>query len=137
MADHKHTIREFYAAICAGTDRHVIPPLLCEDFQLRGSLGPTHRGHKGFGHYMDFVRNALGNYRCEIVEMIAEDNKVYARMLYSGTHQGELFGFAPTHARIQWDGVAVFAFKLDKIAELWVLGDVHHVIKQLSPYLER
>ena len=85
---------------------------------------------------MDFIRNALGKYRCEIVDIIAEDNKVYARMLYSGIHQGELFGYAPTHGKLKWDGVAVFTFENSKIAELWVLGDVHCVIKQLTRYIE-
>jgi predicted ester cyclase len=136
MAQHKETVRKFYDAIWNNADESVIPELLDENFSMRGSLGPSHRGHKGFRLYIDFIRNALGNYRCEIVDMVEEGDKVTARMQYCGIHQGELFGYAPTHGKIKWDGVALFTFSGDKIIEVWVLGDVHSVIKQLSRYLE-
>ncbi len=135
MQNHKEAVRKFYDAIWNNDEKSIIPELLSEDFSFRGSLGPKHRGHKGFIQYMDFIRSALGNYRCEIIDMVAEDNKLYARMLYSGVHKGELFGYAPTHGKIKWDGVAVFTFDQGKIAELWVLGDVHDVILQLTRYM--
>lgn len=136
MQNHKETVQKFYDAIWNNDDKSVIPELLSDDFAFRGSLGLEQRGHKGFSLYMDFIRRALGNYRCEIIDMISEGDKLYARMLYSGVHQGELFGYAPTHGKIKWDGIAVFRFEDGKIAELWVLGDVHSVIKQLARYLD-
>lgn len=136
MSRQKEIVRKFYDAIWNNADKTVIPELLTEDFTMRGSLGIAQQGgHHGFVTYMDFVRRALGNYRCEIIEMVEEDNRLYARMLYSGVHQGELFGYAPTHGKIKWDGVAVFTFAEGRIADLWVLGDVHSVIKQISRYL--
>lgn len=136
MHDHKETVRKFYDAIWNKADKTIIPELLCEDFAFRGSLGLMQRGHAGFANYMDLIRSALGEFRCEIVDMVSEENKVYARMLYSGIHQGELFGYAATHARIKWDGVAIFTFSDGRISELWVLGDVHGVMKQLARYVE-
>ncbi|OIQ69030.1 aklanonic acid methyl ester cyclase AcmA [mine drainage metagenome] len=136
MENHKESVRKFYDAIWNNNEKSIIPELLSEDFVFRGSLGLVQRGHKGFAIYMDFVRSALANYRCEIVDMVAEGDKLYARMLYTGVHQGELFGYAPTHGKIKWDGVAVFTFENGKITELWVLGDVQNVIRQLSRYLD-
>lgn len=136
MHQHKETVRKFFDAIWNNADKAVIPDLLCEDFSFRGTLGHMQRGHAGFALYMDFIRRALGNYRCEIVDMVAEDDRIYARMSYSGIHRGELFGYAPTHGKLKWDGVAVFTFRDGKIAELWVLGDLHSVMKQLARYLE-
>lgn len=137
MSQQKEIVLRFYDAIWNNADKSVIHELLTEDFILRGSLGQSqHRGLRGFELYMDFIRRALGNYRCEVVEMVEEGNKLYARMLYSGVHRGELFGYGPTHGKIKWDGVAVFTFADNRIAELWVLGDVHSVIKQLSRYIE-
>ncbi|MEZ0225138.1 MAG: ester cyclase [Methylophilaceae bacterium] len=135
MQNRKETVRKFYDAIWNNADKTVIPDLLTEDFLFKGSLGLMQRGHAGFSNFMDQVRSAIGEYRCEIVDMVAEDNKVYARMLYSGTHRGELFGYAATHGKIKWDGVAIFTFSDDKIAELWVLWDVNDVMKQLSRYV--
>ena len=136
MHNHKETVRKFYEVIWNNDDKSLIPELLSENFNFRGSLGLSQRGHRGFSLYMDFVRCALGNYRCEIVDMIAEGDKLYARIQYSGGHQGELFGYAPTHGKIKWEGVAAFTFENGKISEIWVLGDLHNVIKQLARYLE-
>jgi len=133
--DHKVTVRKFYEAIWNNADKTVIPELLDESFAMRGSLGLVQHGHKGFSSYMDFIRGTLGEYRCDIVEMVAEGNKVYARMLYTGIHRGELFGYEATHTKLKWDGIAVFTFAGDKIAEIWVLGDVHSVMQQLARHV--
>ena len=135
MQNHKEIVRNFYDAIWNNADKTVIPDLLTEDFLFRGSLGLMQRGHDGFANFMDQVRAALGEYRCDIVDMAAEGNKGFARMLYSGGHRGDLFGYAATHARIKWDGVAIFTFRDGKISELWVLWDVNDVMKQLARFV--
>jgi steroid delta-isomerase-like uncharacterized protein len=135
MSDHKETVRRFYEAIWNSADKEMIPQLLHEDIAFRGSLGLMQHGHAGFAGYLDFVRHALGDYRCEIVEMVAENDKVYARMAYSGVHRGDLFGYAATNTKLKWDGIAIFTFSDGKIAELWVLGDVHNVMRQLSRHV--
>jgi hypothetical protein len=53
----------------------------------------------------------------EIEEVISQGNKAFARLTYRGTHQGGLFGIAPTRRRIEYAGAAVFKFRGDKIAE--------------------
>lgn len=135
MCDHKEIVRKFYGAIWNNADKAIISELLSENFSFRGSLGLIQHGHAGFITYMDFIRNALGEYRCEIVDMVAEGNKVYARIRYSGIHQGDLFGYSATHARLEWDGVAAFTFADGSILEIWVLGDIHCVMKQLAKYV--
>lgn len=135
MQGNKETVRKFYDAIWNNADKTVIPELLTEDFLFRGSLGLMQRGHIGFANFMDQIRAAIGEYRCDIVDMVAEDERVCARILYSGIHRGDLFGYAATHGKIKWDGVALFHFRDGKIAELWVLWDVHDVMKQLARYV--
>ena len=135
MQSHKEIVRKFYDAIWNNADKAVIPDLLTEDFLFKGSLGLMQRGHDGFANFMDQIRAALGEYRCDIVDMITENDKVYARMLYSGVHRGDLFGYAATHAKIKWDGVAIFTFSDGKISELWVLWDVNDVMKQLARFV--
>lgn len=135
MQDHKAIVRRFYEIIWNRDDRSIIPELLHEDFTMRGSLGLVKAGHAGFSNYIDFIRNALDKYHCEIVDMVEEGNKLYARIVYSGIHKGELFGYAPTYARLQWDGIAAFTFSDGKISDIWVLGDVHGVRMQLARYV--
>ncbi len=56
--------------------------------------------------------------------MISKGDKASARLKYRGTHRGELFGIAPTGKLARYAGAAVFTFRGDQIAEVWVLGDI-------------
>jgi steroid delta-isomerase-like uncharacterized protein len=131
------TIRElvasFYADIWNEGDLSAVPTLLREDFTFRGSLGAERTGHDGFAAYVTMVRGALADYRCDVLDLVAEDQRAFARMRFSGLHVGEFLGFAPTGRRIEWLGAALFTMGEDgRIADLWVLGDVATLTAQLE-----
>lgn len=135
MENYKDIVNSFYECLWNKVDMALIPSLLHEDVSFRGSLGMVKQGHKGFALYMDFISQALGNYYCKIIDIAAEGEKVWARVNYAGEHRGELFGYAATHAKLKWEGVAIFTFKEGKIVDIWVLGDINGVMKQLSRYV--
>jgi predicted ester cyclase len=135
MNNYKEMVCNFYESLWNKPDKELIPHLLHEDVTFRGSLGMVKQGHKGFAHYMDFISHALGNYHCKVIDLALEEDKVWARVNYAGEHLGELFGYAATHAKLKWEGVAIFTFKEGKIADIWVLGDINGVMKQLSRYV--
>ena len=81
---------------------------------------------------LDFVQRAFPDFTNEIEELISGGDKAFARLTYRGTHQGELFDIAATGRRIQYAGAAVFRFRGDKIAEVWVLGDIFGLMSQLQ-----
>ena len=132
MHNHRAIIQAFYEEIWNKHDTSKISELLQADCTFRGSLGHEQHGREGFAAYVDFVHAALGDYRCEIQEVIAEGNKAFARMQFSGVHRGEFFGYPPTGKRVEWAGAALFTFAGEQIAALWVLGDVHGLLQQLA-----
>ncbi len=132
MISEKELVQKFYDLIWNRHDKTAIPEILHESLEFRGSLGLDKTGHAGFIEYLDMVHEALGEYRCTIVEMVAERSRVFARMRFSGVHQGEFLGFRPTNRQVAWEGAALFGFKDRKISDIWVLGDVHALERQLS-----
>jgi predicted ester cyclase len=55
------------------------------------------------------------------------------RLRYSGTHQGAIFGAAPSGERIAYAGAAFFSFDADgRILRAWVLGDLLALLRQLG-----
>jgi predicted ester cyclase len=125
-------VESFYADIWNRHDKSKIPTLLCADFVFRGSLGQARTGHNGFASYVDSVHAALADYRCDILDLVIEEPKAFARMRFSGIHRGELFGFQPTGKPVEWAGAALFTFSGDRVADLWVLGDVHGLLQLLG-----
>jgi steroid delta-isomerase-like uncharacterized protein len=122
----------FYEEIWNQGNLTAIPDICHHEMSFRGSLGDRKHGHEGFADYVTYVRGALGDYRCHIEETVAEGNRVFARMLFTGTHQGEFLGYAPTRKTLTWAGAALFTIEADRIANLWVLGDLHGLVAQLS-----
>ena len=132
MSFEKELVERFYEIIWNKHDKGAIPDILHESFQFRGSLGLKKQGHSGFSEYLDMVHAALSNYRCEILEMVAEPFKVFAKMRFSGIHKAKFMGFHPSNRKVTWDGAALFYFRDEKISEVWVLGDLKSLESQLS-----
>jgi predicted ester cyclase len=102
------------------------------DFTFLGSLGPELRGHEQFAGYVDIVTGALGQYTSDILDMVEEGNKVWAKLRYHGYHRGELLGKPPTGRHVWWYGTPLFTFESGKVRDLWILGDVHGLLTRLS-----
>jgi predicted ester cyclase len=125
-------IERFYLEMWNRFDKTIIPDILTENVRFRGSLGQSKKGHAEFGEYIDFIQRAFPDFHNEIEEIISEGDRAFAKLTFRGTHRGELFGIAPTGRHIQYSGAAVFKFSGDRIAEVWVLGDIHGLISQME-----
>ncbi len=128
---HKDQVKKFYEVLWDDHNKDEIPQVLHENFTFRGSLGQKKQGHAGFAEYVDMVHKALGEYKCQIEELVAEADKVFAKMTFTGIHRDELMGFKPSQKRVRWNGCALFTFEGELIKDLWVLGDLKNLEEQL------
>ena len=63
---------------------------------------------------------------------VSEGNKVFAKLTFTGIHQGEFMGYPPTQQRVSWNGCALFTFDGERITDVWVLGDLKNLEEQLA-----
>jgi predicted ester cyclase len=131
--DHEHVIARFYNDMWNRFDTNILPDIVSPTLQFRGSLGQTRVGIEQFIEYVTFVQTFAPDFHNSVVDTISDDHRTFARLTYTGTHQGELFGIAPTGHRFEYAGAAIFAFDHNLISNLWVLGDIHGLIQQLAP----
>jgi predicted ester cyclase len=117
-------VEAFYSRIWNDGDLTATPDLLTTGFCFRGSLGLETQSSDAFENYVRSVRSALTPYHCEILDCVAEGNKAFAKMRFSGVHVAPFRGFQPSGKPVQWLGTALFEFERDRIASLWVLGDL-------------
>ena len=99
---------------------------------MRLSLGVDRHGHEGLAEYVREVTGALSDYRCEIETLVAEGERAFAKMRFTGRHTGPFLGFAATGAEIAWAGAALFDTADGRIRSLWVLGDLAGLTVQLE-----
>lgn len=106
--------------------------LLSPSVRFHGSVGVSVEGVEGFRGYMRLIQAAFPDFHNTIEEMVAEGDRVAARLTYHGTHRGVIFGVQPTGRTIQYDGLALFRISDGKVAEGYVLGNVIHLLVQLG-----
>jgi steroid delta-isomerase-like uncharacterized protein len=127
----KDLVRRYYEALWNRWDFALADELIAEPVVFRGSLGISVQGRERFKEYMRTVRRAFPDFHNRIEELIAENDRVAARLTYTGTHQGAVLGISPTGRRVSYAGMALFRVVENRIAEGWVLGDVHGLVQQL------
>ncbi|MFV1961164.1 MAG: ester cyclase [Acidimicrobiia bacterium] len=130
---HLDLIDRFYNDMWNGFDKSVFADILDPDIRFRGSLGQVKVGFEEFGEYVDFIQTFSPDFHNEVVMTITEGNKTFARLTYTGTHEGEVFGVPPTGRHFEYAGAAVFTIGDSRILEVWVLGDIYGLIRQLEP----
>jgi steroid delta-isomerase-like uncharacterized protein len=129
----KALVERFYDVVWNKADERAAREILDPSFVFRASLGPELRGPDGFIAYLRSVHAALENFICTVEDMIATEDRAAARMRFRGVHRAKFFGVEATGREITWNGAAFFAARDGRIAELWVLGDVEAVMRQLMP----
>ncbi|HEV2385914.1 MAG TPA: ester cyclase [Candidatus Acidoferrales bacterium] len=129
----KALIRRYYDELWNAWRFDVAAQLLDPEIHFRGSLGRMVEGLEGFLGYMKHVQAAFPDFHNSIEECVAEPDCVAARLLFTGTHRGEIFGVAPTGRRVRYSGAGLFHLRGGRIADAWVLGDLAGLLLQLRP----
>lgn len=113
-------------------NKDIMTDILDENVSFRGSLGVEKKGFDGLSEYIDFIRDAFPDFQNEIELIITEKDTSFAKLRYTGTHKGEVFGIQPTNRKVEYSGSAIFTFKNGKIVDIWVLGDIYGLMNQLK-----
>lgn len=132
MLDYKSLVRRFYSELWNAWSVRALEELISPDIVFHGSIGTAVKGIEEFRQYVNRIRSAFPDFHNHIEELIAEGAKVAAKLTYTGTHQGELFGFPGTGRKITYPGLAIFEFNEGKIVRGYVLGNTESLKRQLA-----
>jgi predicted ester cyclase len=98
---------------------------LLEELFAPELVGPVRQADTSF-------RAAFPDWREEIVDLVAEGDKVAARFRCSGTFQGEFMGAAPNGRRQEVDEVYFLRVRDGRFVEYWGLEDNLTRLRQLG-----
>ena len=97
-------------------------------FPLAGSqAGPGARRRL----YETFLQ-AIPDARAEVLDILAQGDKVVILDRFGGTHQGEFFGRPGTGDRIEWMAIHIYTIRDGKIVEDAVMTDALAIVQQLG-----
>jgi predicted ester cyclase len=117
----KAVIRRLVAEVLNGGRLEVIDELYTSE------LAPAAR------RWIAPFRASFPDVHMEVVELIAEGDKVVGRFTCSATHLGDWLGHAPTGRRFERvDEVGIFQVRDGRIAHAWSLEDSLSRLRQLG-----
>ena len=110
----------------------VIDEMYATDFVSHGSGGEDIRGIKNVKKSTSEEFSAFPDLHFTIDDMVAEGDKVAARITMTGTHKGEYMGAPPTNKKIRIKAITIERFAGGKIVEEWGMADTLSLMQQLG-----
>ncbi len=128
VEEHKALVRRFFDEIVNGGNFAVADEIFASTFP--GGLEPIKAT-------ASMWRTAFPDLQISIEAMIAEGDKVVARLTIRGTHRDELKSqllgtIAPTGRQATWTGIDIFRIAGGRIAERWNERDLVGLLQQLG-----
>ena len=131
LEQNKAIVLQFYKAF----DRQDIElgrKLMSADIIASGLDTNPLKGYDAVMQYGAMMFAAFPDGRHILEEVIAEGDRVVTRGIFTGTHQGELMGIAPTGKQVNFSVIHIDRLKNGKIIEHWGQGDVRALMQQLG-----
>jgi len=89
-------------------------------------------GREGLKQLIAMGINAFPDWYETVEDIIAEGDKVWVLLTYTGTHKGEFMGLAPTGKKIESKAVDIYRIVDGKLAEYWNVTDNLNIFKQVG-----
>lgn len=119
----RRLVHRFYDQFWNGRDYDVAERLMAPSGVMHGTLGSSRRGPDGLVDYAQRMMDAFPDFQSRIDELIVERDRAAARVSWSGTHRGEVFGCPATGRRVRYECVVLFHVARGRITEVDVYGD--------------
>jgi steroid delta-isomerase-like uncharacterized protein len=132
IEENKMVIRRHFEEIWNQYRLDVVAELVSPDYYTHSPVPGQQQGIDGFTFAVRTVREAFPDMVITIEDIIAEGDKVAARLTAQGTHLGSLGDIAPTGRQATWTGMRVFRMVDGKIAEHWANWDDVSLGRQLG-----
>jgi len=101
------------------------------NFVYHASIDPKPWTREQFEHGVRMLHAAFPDWRHTTEDVIAEGDKVVARMTVQGTHKGDFMGIPATGKEVAFTNISIFRIADGKIAEAWQEIDMMSVMNQL------
>jgi predicted ester cyclase len=131
IEEHKNIVRR-YQEIYNSNELDRLTEVVSEDLLTPNILPGIPHGLEGAKTAHRIMLAGFPDYQTIIEDMLAEGNKVAARIRMTGTHTGEFMGVPPTGRQISYTGIYIARIANGKIVEHWGEEDGVSLLQQLG-----
>ncbi|MEU5764088.1 ester cyclase [Nocardia sp. NPDC047648] len=113
----------------SAADHALLDALMSDDYIQHN---PTPNGREPVKRMADILKNAFPDGRMVINDIIAEGDKVVARISMTGTHSGPLIGIAPTGKYVEMTSIDIWRIENGICVEHWDEVDRVGLLRQIG-----
>ncbi len=132
MEENKALMRQFYDEVVNRGNLAMIDKAAAAnivDHTLAPGLPP---GVAGVKQWFTLMRKAFPDAHATVNDILADGDKVVARVAFRGTHKGEFLGVPATGKPVSIEGIDILRFSGGKLAEHWGQFDNLGMLQQLG-----
>jgi steroid delta-isomerase-like uncharacterized protein len=134
-ANNKAIVVRFIEKVLNKADYAAAVELLDSGFALNmAGLPQPLRGIDALKNVNEHFRSGFPDRRITVADIIADGDKVAARVVQEGTHTGQFQNIAPTGKRVNVSAIAFFRLVDGKIVEEWLNTDRLGLLQQLGAF---
>jgi steroid delta-isomerase-like uncharacterized protein len=132
----KQIIQNFIQVVWNGRDLSALKDFWAEDCVNHAMLGTDNGGLNALRIYhdsfFDDFFSAFPDIQIEIVQQVAEGDRIATYIISQGTHTGTFYGTPPTGKTISTSVIRIDRVRDGKIAEHWSVSDAAGLMQQLQ-----
>ena len=125
-------VRRLHVGLLTARDPAVVDEFFAPEFVSHNNPPGFPPGVEGVKRFFAMFRDAFPDVTVEIDELVVDGDRVAVATTFTGTHEGELMGIAPTGRRVSVTGIDIVRVADGKIVEHRGLTDIVGLIRQLS-----
>ena len=130
--DHASTIARAVDKLNAGDVEGYVASLYAADCRFHGFPGAFAPTRDGIAAFFHALIAAVPDATIAPLDVVANDDSVSLRFVLTGTHEGELFGFAGTGRQLEVEGITIVHFVDGLVVERWNRLDDAALLAQLG-----
>jgi predicted ester cyclase len=129
----KTLLLKYNKEVIENGDMEVLKQIATSDFINHSAPEGMSPGLDGMIYFFtQIIHTAFTDVTVEVIDMVAEEDKVVTRKEINGTHTGTLFGIPPTGKKITIKVIDIFTVLDDKLKEHWGENNFGSVIQSLQ-----
>jgi predicted ester cyclase len=131
IEQNKATARRFYDEVIGKGNLEVIDQIISPGFVDHDGNNPT-QDIAGVKQFLAMARSAFPDISAKVEDVIAEGDRVVARVAVAGTHRGEFMGTPPTGKHVRFTCIDILRCADGKAVEHWSVADNLGLLQQLG-----
>lgn len=132
VEQNKAAMRRFYDEAVNQRNLDLIDELIGEAFVEHEVFPGLSDDREGVRQFFTIMHEAFDGFRMDLQDLVAESDKVVARLTMRGTHKGEFMGVAGTGRKINVTTIDFVRFADGKAVEHWGATDGISLMDQIG-----